>query len=47
MDRCEECGQPYCRDCPTHYCCEPCPCSRSHRCACECDTYDRWLTNAD
>lgn len=47
MDGCDDCGQNHCRDCDTHYCCEPCPCGRSHNCACECNNYDRRMTDAD
>lgn len=44
---CEDCGRSYCRDCDTHYCCEPCACDKSHDCECECRGYDRYLTYAD
>lgn len=44
---CEDCGRLICRERGNHYCCEPCPCERSHNCACECRDYDRWLTNAE
>ncbi|MFI2349735.1 hypothetical protein ACH492_22310 [Streptomyces sp. NPDC019443] len=47
MDRCEDCNRSNCPDCRQHYCCEPCPCGRSHNCPCECDDYDRRMTNAD
>ena len=44
---CEDCGQAFCLDCRSHYCCEPCPCEKSHRCECECRGYDRRMTFAD
>ena len=47
MDTCDDCSGSLCRTCNTHYCCEPCPCDRSHNCACGCDDYDRQLTYAD
>ena len=47
MDDCEDCGYAFCRDCGTHYCCEPCPCGRSHTHACACVEYDERLTYAD
>lgn len=47
MDDCEDCGRPLCLDCGTHYCCEPCPCERSHTCDCACAEYDERLTYAD
>src|SRR5437879_3459725 len=39
MDDCEDCGRALCRDCGTHYCCEPCRCGRLHTCDCACDEY--------
>lgn len=47
MNTCEDCNSAICSECRTHYCCEPCDCSRSHNCACECDSYDQALTYAD
>lgn len=47
MDHCEDCGAPKCDDCRTHYCLDYCPCMRSHTCGCECDAYDRYLTDAE
>jgi len=47
VNDCEECGRILCRDCNSHYCCEPCPCERSHNCACECSEHDRRMTYAD
>ncbi|MFE5159668.1 hypothetical protein ACFRNT_14330 [Streptomyces sp. NPDC056697] len=47
MDRCEDCNRSLCRDCGTHYCCEPCPCEHSHNCDCECRAHDRRMTYAD
>ena len=46
-DDCEDCGRTRCPDCTTHYCCEDCPCGRSHTCDCACADYDRHLTYAD
>lgn len=45
--RCEDCSGRYCSQCSGHYCCEPCPCERSHNCACECSDYDRRMTYTD
>lgn len=47
MTPCEDCSGYRCADCRGHYCCEDCPCGRSHNCACECDDYDRRMTYAD
>lgn len=44
---CEDCSRSSCEDCGTHYCCEDCPCGRSHHCPCACDAYDQLLTYAD
>lgn len=47
MSDCEDCGRALCGDCGTHYCCEQCPCGRSHTCDCACAEYDERLTYAD
>lgn len=44
---CEDCNRSHCPDCRKHYCCEPCPCERSHSCLCECTEYERRITYAD
>lgn len=44
---CDDCSRSRCPDCGGHYCCEPCPCERSHNCDCECTAYDRRMTDAD
>jgi hypothetical protein len=47
MDTCEDCNGSRCWTCDTHYCCEDCPCGRSHNCACDCAYYDQQMTYAD
>ncbi len=44
---CEDCSGSYCPDCGQHFCCDVCSCGKSHNCPCECDSYDRRLTNAE